>query len=300
MKLGYIGLGKMGYNMVDRLLEKGHEVVVFDKDPDMVEKIVSQGAVGKISLVDVINSLEKPRLLWIMVPHEVVGELLEEVEPYLEKGDTVIDGGNSYYQDSQKHSEYLAKHGISFLDVGVSGGPSGARNGACVMVGGEKDLFSTFEPIFHDIAAEDAYQYVGPTGAGHFVKMVHNGIEYGMMQSLAEGFTILKSSPFKLNLAVVAKLYNHKSVIESRLIEWLHQAYEKHGSELQNISGSAEQSGEGKWTVKTAWDLGIPARVIDESVEFRIDSKKNPSYTGKIISALRNEFGGHSVEEPKK
>jgi 6-phosphogluconate dehydrogenase len=299
MKLGYIGLGKMGFNMVERLLEKGHQVAAFDRSRDALNSIARQGAETADSAAALVRSLALPRLVWIMVPHQAVDSVLLELTPLLAKGDTVIDGGNSPYKESVRRALELEAQGLSFLDAGVSGGPAGARSGACIMVGGRKEVFDRHEQLIRDLSVDRGYAYMGRSGAGHFVKMVHNGIEYGMMQALAEGFAILKASGFDLDLAKVADLYNHKSVIESRLVGWLKNAYEQHGRELNGISGSASQSGEGMWTVDAARELGIPAPIIKGALQFRLQSLQDPSYLGKIISALRNQFGGHEAKEKK-
>ncbi len=299
MKLGYIGLGKMGYNMAERLLEKGHQIVAYNRSAGPVQRIAQRGARPADSVRSLVAALEPPRLIWIMVPFQAVEDVLKELVPLLNRGDTVIDGGNSPYKESVRRAHELEGNGIDFLDAGVSGGPGGARNGACIMIGGKRAVFQQYETLFRDASAENAYAYLGDAGAGHFVKMVHNGIEYGMMQALAEGFTLLKASPYSLDLVKVADLYNHRSVIESRLVGWLKGAYEKHGKELVGISGSAAQSGEGMWTVDAAKELGTPAPIITGSLDFRLQSEKKPNYAGKIISALRNEFGGHEVSEEK-
>lgn len=296
MKLGYVGLGKMGLNMVLRLLEKGHQLVVFDASSQNMELAKKTGAEASVSLEELAGKLQAPRLIWIMVPYAEVDSVLEKITPFLSSGDTVIDGGNSPYKESERRSKELAEKGIHFLDAGVSGGPHGAREGACVMVGGEPEVFQKYADIFRDIAVEGGYGYMGKAGAGHFVKMIHNGIEYGMMQALAEGFSILKSAEFGFNLKNIADLYNHRSVIESRLVGWLKDAYEKYGAELQDVSGVAAHTGEGAWTVETAKELGVPVPIIKNSLEFRIASKKNPNYSGKILSALRNQFGGHEAK----
>jgi len=297
MKLGFVGLGKMGSNMVERLLEKGHEVVAFDRNKDAVASIVTKGAQSADSVAGLVRSLNAPRLVWVMVPYQAVDAVLNELAPLLAKGDTIIDGGNSPYKESIRRAEEQGGRGIDFLDVGVSGGPAGARTGACIMVGGIREVCQRFEKLFQDLSAERGYGYMGTSGAGHFVKMVHNGIEYGMMQALAEGFSIMKKSAFDLDLAAIAGLYNHRSVIESRLVEWLKKAYELYGRDLAGISGSAAQSGEGMWTVEAARELGVPAQIIKGALDFRLESQKDPSYTGKIISALRNQFGGHEAKE---
>ncbi len=297
MQLGHIGLGKMGAGMVERLLEKGHRVHVFDKNPAAVAAAVTEGAVAASSLEDLVSQLEKPRLLWLMVPHTTVHEVLGELTDLLDMEDTIIDGGNSLYKDSQRRARELLERQVHFLDVGVSGGPKGAREGACIMVGGERELYERYEALFKDIAAENAYARFGTSGAGHFVKMVHNGIEYGMMQAIAEGFSMMKESPFHLNLIQVADIYNHRSVIESRLVGWLKEAFEEYGEHLDDISGTAAQSGEGLWTVEAARELGVKVPIIEGAVEYRTSTKEHPTFTGKLISAMRNRFGGHEVKE---
>ncbi|HUI46581.1 MAG TPA: decarboxylating 6-phosphogluconate dehydrogenase [Nitrospirota bacterium] len=297
MQIGYVGLGKMGFNMVERLLEKGHQVVAYDRDRAAADAIVGKGAQSSVSLAALVGSLPAPRLVWLMVPYQAVDAVLRELTPLLGKGDAVIDGGNSPYKESMRRATELERKGIDFLDAGVSGGPSGARSGACVMVGGRKDIFQRFEIIFRDISVAGGYAYMGRAGAGHFVKMVHNGIEYGMMQALAEGFSVMNASDFELDLAKIADLYNHRSVVESRLVDWLKKAYDQYGSDLSSVSGSAAQSGEGMWTVDAARELGVAVPVIHGALEFRLQSQKNPSYTGRIVSALRNQFGGHEVRK---
>jgi 6-phosphogluconate dehydrogenase len=296
MKLGYVGLGKMGYNMVELLLDRKYEVVAYNRSEEPVRKIAQRGARPAGSLKEIVSALAQPRLIWIMVPHQAVDAVLTELTPLLTKGDTVIDGGNSPYKDSIRRAKELEARGIDFLDAGVSGGPAGARTGACIMVGGRKEVFQKFESLFRDLSVPDGYGYMGNAGAGHFVKMVHNGIEYGMMQALAEGFAIMRASPFQLNLGTIADLYNHKSVIESRLVGWLRSAFVQYGEELKDISGSVGQSGEGMWTVEAGKELGVPLPVIQGALDFRLQSQKNPSYTGKLVSAMRNQFGGHAVK----
>jgi 6-phosphogluconate dehydrogenase len=295
MKLGYIGLGKMGFNMVELLLEKGHEVTVFDTNAESVTNIAKQGAHPSGSLKSLIMALVPPRLVWLMIPHQAVESVLQELVPLLQEGDAVIDGGNSPYKESVRRALELERKGIDFLDAGVSGGPAGARTGACIMVGGKRSIFEKYEQLFRDLSADQGYKYMGKSGSGHFVKMVHNGIEYGMMQAIAEGFTVMKASPFDLNLTEIAEVYNHRSVIESRLVGWLKDAFEKYGEDLNEISGSVSQSGEGLWTVEAAKELGIPVPIIEGAFNFRMQSEKKPGYTGQILSALRNQFGGHEV-----
>lgn len=295
--IGYIGLGKMGKGMVENLLEKKWDVVAFNRTPTATDEVAQKGAIPAYTLTEVVEKLASPRLVWLMVPHQAVDEVLEELVPLLSDGDTVIDGGNSFYKDSMRHADELAKKNIHFLDAGTSGGPHGARMGACTMVGGEKEVFDRYEELFKDISVKDGYAYFGKAGAGHFVKMVHNGIEYGMMQAIGEGFEVMKKSPFDLNLIHIANLYNHQSVIESRLIGWAEDAFREYGEDLSVISGKVSHSGEGLWTVETARELGVSVPIIDGSLKFREESQKSPSYTGQVVSALRNQFGGHEVKK---
>jgi|SRR3989344_6117694 len=294
-KIGYIGLGKMGRNMVERLLGKGWSIVAYDALPANVALAAELGAEGVVSPQAVVEHLSSPRLIWIMVPHQAVDEVLAQVTPYLQAGDTVVDGGNSNFNETVRRGKDLAEKGIHYLDVGTSGGPGGAKDGACLMIGGEKKIYDKYEALWSDMAAPNAYAYLGASGAGHFVKMVHNGIEYGMMQAIGEGFEVLRAAPFKVDLIEAARIYNNQSVIESRLTKWLEDGLRKEGVELEHISGSVSASGEGLWTVETAKELGVPVPVIAGSLRFREDSHAKPSFTGKILSLLRNQFGGHEV-----
>lgn len=302
-ELGIVGLGKMGSGIARRLLKKGWAVHGFDNSQAVVRELVSFGMHAANSLQALVTELPTPRLVWLMVPAgKAVDDVLfgkEGIAPKLSKGDIVIDGGNSFYKDSVRRAKKLAGLGITFVDVGFSGGPEGARNGACLMVGGDEATFTNLEPLFRDLSIEDGYRFFKGAGAGHFVKMVHNGIEYGMMQSLAEGFAILKKSKYKPNLTRVAESYNHGSVIQSRLVGWLQSAYEEYGENLAAISGKIGHSGEGEWTAKTARELKVPAKIIEESFKFRVQSADKPSYTGKVVSALRGQFGGHSVKSAR-
>lgn len=295
MHIHYIGLGKMGLNMVERLLETGHTVSAFDPNKDARHAAKRLGAHTADDIQSCLKAVSSPRTVWLMVPHGAVGDVLDEVLPHLEKGDTIIEGGNSPYTNTMERAKAITAEGINFLDAGVSGGPGGARKGACIMVGGNERVFAQYEPLFKDLAVEGGCLYAGKSGAGHFVKMVHNGIEYGMMQALAEGFDIMRSSDFNLPLSDVAELYNHGSVIESRLVGWLKDGFEEYGEDLAGITGSASASGEGKWTVETAKKLGVPAPVIEDSLRVREESQKKPSYQGQLISVMRNQFGGHSA-----
>lgn len=298
MKLGYIGLGKMGKNMVKRLLEHDHEVVVWNRSKDDVEEVVKDGADAAAKITDLVTKLEAPRTVWLMLTAGTVTDnMVVAVADLLSPGDTIIDGANSFFKNSQKNAQYAQNKGVNFIDVGVSGGPGGARNGACLMIGGEAKNFKQHEVLFKAIAAPDSYQFFEGYGAGHFVKMVHNGIEYGMMQAIGEGFAVLKATGYNIDLLQAARIYNKGSVIESRLVGWLQAGFEKEGIELEKISGSVAHSGEGLWTVQTAEEMGLEVPIIKGSLQYRIDSQQKPSYIGKIVSLLRNQFGGHDVSK---
>ena len=297
MQLGYVGLGKMGLNMVDRLIGHGHVLVTYDPSTEAVDRAVTLGASGVTTFQELVAAVAVPRTIWLMVPHQAVDAVIGSLVPLLTPGDTIIDGGNSPYQETIRRARELSVHGIELVDVGTSGGPEGARDGACLMVGGQRESYDRLVPLFHDIAVANGYGYMGASGAGHFVKMVHNGIEYGMMQAIAEGFALMHASPFGLDVQAVAHMYNQQSVITSRLTEWLERAYMQEGSELESVSGAVAQSGEGLWTLEAARELGIAMPVIEASVEFRTRSQENPSYAGQVVSALRNQFGGHVVKQ---
>jgi len=274
--------------MVSRLKRKKWRVETYD---------VSGKGTAK-SLAEMVSALARPRIIWIMVPSgRPVDTVITGLAEYLQRGDIVIDGGNSFYEKSVKRGKRLAKKGIFFLDVGVSGGPGTVRRGMpAIMVGGERRIFKKMEPLFITLTRKESFGYMGNSGAGHFVKMVHNGIEYGVMQAMAEGFTIMKKSPFRLDLEEIARVYNNGSVIESRLAGWMRSGYKKYGQELKEAAGSVQHTGEGQWTVKTAKKLKVPVPVIKAAFDFRVTSKKKPSYTGKLLMMLRNQFGGHKIE----
>ena len=295
--IGYIGLGKMGLNMTKRLASRGWKVVAYDPNIGARKKAERGGVITVSSLSDLIESLPKPRTIFMMVPHKAVLGVINELKLLLSKGDVLIDGGNSYFENSIGHSKMLKRRKVAFLDAGVSGGPTGALKGACVMVGGDKNTFKQVESLFKGISLPGGHLYAGKSGAGHFAKMIHNGIEYGMMQSIAEGFGVLKKSSFNYNLKELAKLYNTGSVIESRLIGWMEKSFKIYGNNLKNVSGTVAHTGEGDWTVKVAKKLKVDISAIEKSLQFRKNSKKFPdNYIGKILSALRNQFGGHSVK----
>ncbi len=302
MKIGYIGLGKMGLNMVLNAERHGHEVVSWNRGEEGRKKAITKGAKNvKSTVAELMGSLpKKNKIIWIMVSHSGVDEMINLILPKLAKGDLIIDGGNCFYKDTIRRAKFLRKKGIHFLDAGVSGGPGGAFFGACIMVGGEKSYFQKMKPFFESIAVKNGILHAGGHGAGHFVKMVHNGIEYGMMQAIAEGFEVMKKSHFKLNLRDVAKIYNHGSVVESRLIGWLENGFKEYGENLDSVSGSVAHTGEGEWTIKTAKKLKVPVPVISEAFNFRVRSAKKPSYSGKVLSTLRNQFGQHDIKANSK
>lgn len=296
MQVGLIGLGKMGLNLGKNLMDHKHEVAAFDLNASAVEEMKEYGATGASSLNELVQSLQSPRILWVMVPHAVVDSVIEEVTPLLSKGDILIEAGNSHYKESIRRYEQLKKDGIHFMDAGTSGGMEGARNGACYMIGGDQEAWDIVEPIFRDTAVENGYLYAGKAGSGHFLKMVHNGIEYGMMAAIGEGFEILEKSEFDYDYEKVSRVWNNGSVIRSWLMELTENAFSK-DAKLDEIKGVMHSSGEGKWTVETALDLQTATPVIAMSLLMRYRSLDNDTFTGKVVAALRNEFGGHAVEK---
>ncbi|HDR4604475.1 phosphogluconate dehydrogenase (NAD(+)-dependent, decarboxylating) [Bacillus thuringiensis] len=296
MQVGLIGLGKMGLNLGKNLIDHKHEVAAFDLNASAVEEMKEYGATGASSLNELVQSLQSPRVLWVMVPHAVVDSVINEVTPFLSKGDILIEAGNSHYKESIRRYEQLKKDGIHFMDAGTSGGMEGARNGACYMIGGDQEAWDIVEPIFRDTAVENGYLYAGKAGSGHFLKMVHNGIEYGMMAAIGEGFEILEKSEFDYDYEKVSRVWNNGSVIRSWLMELTENAFSK-DAKLDEIKGVMHSSGEGKWTVETALDLQTATPVIAMSLLMRYRSLDNDTFTGKVVAALRNEFGGHAVEK---
>ncbi|AOM06480.1 decarboxylating 6-phosphogluconate dehydrogenase [Bacillus cereus] len=296
MQVGLIGLGKMGLNLGKNLMDHKHEVAAFDLNASAVEEMKEYGATGTSSLSELVQSLQTPRILWVMVPHAVVDSVIDEVTPLLSKGDILIEAGNSHYKESIRRYEQLKKDGIHFMDAGTSGGMEGARNGACYMIGGDQEAWDIVEPIFRDTAVENGFLYAGKAGSGHFLKMVHNGIEYGMMAAIGEGFEILEKSEFDYDYEKVSRVWNNGSVIRSWLMELTENAFSK-DAKLDEIKGVMHSSGEGKWTVETALDLQTATPVIAMSLLMRYRSLDNDTFTGKVVAALRNEFGGHAVEK---
>lgn len=297
MRIAMIGLGRMGMNMATRLLEGGHEVIAYNRSPLKTDEMVSTGAVGAYSLKEVVERLTPPRVIWMMLPAgPVIDDHIDQFKDLLAPGDILIDGGNSYYKDDLRRSTRLEEKGLHFMDVGVSGGIWGLTIGYCLMIGGPKACFHHLDPLFKTLAPKEGYLYCGPTGAGHFLKMVHNGIEYGMMQAYGEGFQILESSPYAgaLNYAEVSHLWNQGSVIRSWMLELTGAAFTK-DSRLTEIRGYVEESGEGRWAVEQAIETGVSAPVIALSLMTRFRSKEQDSFSDKVVAALRREFGGHPV-----
>ncbi len=288
--------------MVLRLLEQGVEVVAWNRSPEPLEEVEKAGAVAVKDLQSLILNLQSPRVIWLMLPAgEVTDQFIDEVLPLLSQGDLLIDGANSFYKDTLRRAEKIKPTGVHFMDIGVSGGPAGARSGACLMIGGAKEDFDRIKELVEKISAPNAYSYFGQVGAGHFAKMVHNGIEYGMMEAISEGGAILKASEFDFNLADVFRVYNNRSVIESRLVEWARQALEE-DPDLESYSSKIGHTGEGEWTVKVAEELGVDAEVIEESFEVRVESDKvdenSPDgFRNKLTSAMRGKFGQHQVKK---
>jgi 6-phosphogluconate dehydrogenase len=298
MQIAMIGLGRMGGNMTERLLRKGHSVVAFDRTPEVAAKYQKLGATGCSDLRAVVDALTAPRVIWIMVPAgDPVDQTIATLTPKLSKGDVIIDGGNSNFHDSIRRGRELASSGIEFIDAGTSGGIWGLENGYCLMVGGNDAAVAHCEPIFRALAPDDGYAHVGPTGAGHYVKMVHNGIEYGLLQAYAEGYEILHASKTfpSLDLDQIANVWQHGSVVRSWLNELAAAAFARDAS-LSAIKGWVADSGEGRWTVQEAIDLDVPAPVITLSLQARFRSRQADSFGAKVIAALRNEFGGHAVK----
>lgn len=297
MHIGMIGLGKMGMNMARRLLSGGHNVTVYNRTQERINEIEKEGAMGAYTIENMITSLPAPRIVWLMVPAgKPVDEVIGKLQPLLERGDIIIEGGNSFYKDDIRHEAELKPYGIHYMDAGVSGGIWGLQIGYCLMIGGDEKIYEYVEPVFKTLAPESGYLYCGKTGSGHFVKMVHNGIEYGMMAAYAEGFEILKTSPYggNMDLSRIANLWNHGSVIRSWLLELAESAFTK-DKDLSSITGYVEDSGEGRWMVQEAIDMAVPIPVISSALFQRFRSREAESFADKVLAALRHEFGGHGV-----
>lgn len=297
MELGMIGLGRMGANMTERLLRGGHKLITYDRSPEAIQRCVDKGAFGAHSLADFVKQVSSPRVIWLMVPSgEPVDLTIEQLLPSLLENDIIIDGGNSHYKDSIRRAEKLKQLGIHFVDAGTSGGIWGLQEGYCLMIGGEKAIVDQLEPIFKTLAPENGFAHVGASGAGHFAKMVHNGIEYGMLQAYGEGFEMLKASQFEFDLGKISHLWNQGSVVRSWLLELAENAFQK-DPQLSSIKGYVEDSGEGRWAVLEAVEREIPASILTLSLFARYASRQEDSFSAKVIAALRNEFGGHAVKK---
>ena len=298
MELGMIGLGRMGGNMAQRLLKGGHRVVGYSQSPEQVQGAVKQGASGASSSADLVRQLTPPRAVWVMVPAgDATEDTVNDVAKLLSPGDAVIDGGNSNYKDSVRRAATLKERGIAFLDAGTSGGVWGLKEGYSLMVGGDPDAFKRLEPIFQTLApaSDKGYGYVGPAGAGHFVKMVHNGIEYGMMQALAEGFELMAAKQeFGLDLGNISEIWRYGSVVRSWLLD-LAAAALREDPKLEALQAYVEDSGEGRWTVQEGIELAVPLPVISQSLQARFRSRQDQPFGARLLAALRNQFGGHAV-----
>jgi 6-phosphogluconate dehydrogenase len=300
MELGLIGLGKMGGNMAERLRLGGHKVIGFDFSADAVKKLSDAGSVGVSSLEDLAKAFSGRKAIWIMVPEgKPVDDTIHNLKPFMAKGDVFIDGGNSNYKDSQRRHEALKAEGFEFVDVGTSGGVWGLKEGYSMMVGGDEDVVESLRPIFETLAPapDKGWGRTGPSGAGHFVKMVHNGIEYGMMQSYAEGFSIMKAkTPMSLDMAQIAEIWQYGSVVRSWLLDLTAEAL-KHNPDLDGLAAYVTDSGEGRWTVFEAIDLNVSAPIITESLIRRLRSREENNYTDRMLSVMRNAFGGHAMKK---
>ncbi len=298
MQIGMIGLGRMGMNMVRRLLQDGHDVVAYNRSQDKVREIAGEGAAGAASIEELAGQLQAPRVIWIMLPAgRVVDDHIDRLTQLLQPGDIIIEGGNSRYTDDIRRSEALAARSIHYMDAGVSGGIWGLQIGYCTMVGGDRKIFEYLEPVFKSLAPPDGLLYCGPSGAGHFVKMIHNGIEYGMMQAYGEGFALLEASPYgeHFDYQQIAHLWNQGSVIRSWLLELLENAF-GNDPRLDEIAGYVDDSGEGRWTVEQAIESRVAAPVITHSLFARFQSRDENSFSNRVLAALRREFGGHAVK----
>ena len=310
MKIGYIGLGRMGKNMVLHLLDQGIEVVAFNRSRQPIQEVVAAGAIGANDLKDLVSKLTPPRIIWLMLPAgEVTDQHIDQLLPFLEKGDLIIDGANSFYKDTLRRNEKITSQGIHFMDIGVSGGPKGARTGACLMIGGSNEDFEKIEELAKAASAPNSYQHLGLVGSGHFTKMVHNGIEYGMMESIAEGLAILKYSQFKYNFTQLLDIYNHGSVVESRLIGWILNAFKEDPnlSDTSSVIGSGgfgkeRTKAEGDWTVDLAKEMEINTPALQAALDVRhtsseVEENSPNGFRNKVVSAMRGQFGQHAVKK---
>jgi len=296
MQIGFVGLGRMGGNMVRRLLQGGHQIVAYDRSPEAIKAAEQSGAVAASTVEELVAKLAPPRSVWVMVPAgKPTAEMVTQLASLLASGDTIIDGGNSHYKEDALRAAELKQKNLHYLDVGTSGGIWGLKVGYCLMIGGEQDVYARHEPIFCTLAPENGYGYMGNHGAGHYVKMIHNGIEYGLMQAYAEGFELLHQSDFQLDLPAIAGLWMQGSVVRSWLLELAASALQK-DPQLVRIEGYVEDSGEGRWTILDAIEKDVPAPIITQSLFTRFRSRQHESFADKLLAALRNEFGGHAVK----
>ncbi len=296
MDIGFMGLGRMGENMVRRLLRGGHRVVAWNRSKGKIDEVAKEGAVAAYTPAELVKQLPPRRVIWMMVPAgQPVDDLIAELVPLLSQGDILIDGGNSNFRDSMRRHDELAAKGFHFMDVGTSGGIWGLTVGYCMMIGGSDDAFNYVDPAFKTLAPEDGYMHTGPSGSGHFTKMVHNGIEYGMLQAYGEGYEIIQHSEFNVDLAKLSETWMHGSVIRSWLLELAVRAFARE-PDLRSIRGYVEDSGEGRWTVQEAINESVPAPVITASLLARFASRQPELFSAKVVAALRNEFGGHAVQ----
>lgn len=295
MQIGMIGLGKMGLNLMMNLRDNGVEVMGFDVNPNMIQCAKDLDLIVHEDLVDFTKAFVGRKIIWVMVPAgTITDDVINQLSDLCQSEDIIIDGGNSFYQDSVRHAAQLKEKGIYFLDCGTSGGTNGARNGACLMIGGEEVAFNVLKETLISISVENGCLYAGKSGSGHYLKMVHNGIEYGMMQAIGEGFEVLEASEYDFDFEKVARVWNNGSVIRSWLVELVEQSF-KNDPKLEMITGASDSSGEAQWTVERALAMKVPTPVISLSLMMRYRSKQNDTYAGKVVSALRNAFGGHSV-----
>jgi 6-phosphogluconate dehydrogenase len=299
MRIGFIGLGRMGANMVRRLVLDEHEIVIYNRTPEKTTELAEEAELASpsYSITELVAALDAPRAVWVMVPAgDATQAQIDELAEHLEPGDTIIDGGNTNFHDDVSRHAALAAKGIHYVDAGVSGGVWGLQVGYCLMVGGDREAVAPLEPVFTTLAPKDGYLHVGGPGAGHYVKMVHNGIEYGLMQAYAEGFEILHASDYDLDLAGISDLWMQGSVVRSWLLELAGRAFRSNGQDLDHLKGWVADSGEGRWTVQEAIDRDVPAPVITLSLMTRFRSRQDDSYGARVLAALRNEFGGHAVK----
>lgn len=301
MKIGMVGLGRMGMNMARRLLQGGHQVVAYNRSSAKTEELAKDGAEASYSLAELVGKLDDRKVVWLMLPAgQTVEEHIDQLLELLTPGDIIIEGGNSYYKDDIRRAEKVAAHDLNYVDAGVSGGIWGLKVGYCTMVGGRRDDFDYLEPIFKTLAPAGGYMYCGPTGAGHFVKMVHNGIEYGMMQAYGEGFALIEASQYKqVDFGDLSRLWNQGSVIRSWLLELLERAFDD-DPELAELQGYVDDSGEGRWTVLQAVESGVSAPVITSALFRRFESRQTDAFENRVLAALRQQFGGHAVQKKNK